>query len=31
MKKIESAGLKPHDTDLFQEVQWACARRMGGW
>jgi formylmethanofuran dehydrogenase subunit E len=28
MKKIESGNFTPQDTDLFQELQWAYARRM---
>jgi len=28
MKKIESGDFKPEDIDLFQELQWAYAKRM---
>lgn len=28
MKKIESGSVEPKDIDLFQELQWAYARRM---
>ena len=28
MKKIESGKYQPQDTDLFQELQWAYARRL---
>jgi len=28
MRKIESGGFAPKDVDLFQELQWAYAKRM---
>jgi len=28
MKKIESGKYEPQDIDLFQELQWAYARRL---